>query len=53
MASLGHRLSGMALVLFMPFHFLLLGNAFEGADGIGMRRWRIRIIPWSNLPNGG
>lgn len=28
---LGHRLSGLALALFLPFHFLLLGLAVERA----------------------
>jgi fumarate reductase subunit D len=30
-AHLGHRLSGLALALFLPFHFLLLGLAVEAA----------------------
>ena len=29
-AAMGHRLSGLALVLFLPFHFLLLGTAIDG-----------------------
>ena len=33
-ASIGHRLSGLALALFLPFHFLLLGNALNGAAGL-------------------
>ena len=33
-ASIGHRLSGIALAIFLPFHFLLLGTAFDGADGL-------------------
>lgn len=31
-AALGHRLSGVALALFLPAHFLVLGLAIE-ADG--------------------
>ena len=31
-AALGHRLSGLALVLFMPFHFIVLGLALESAE---------------------
>jgi len=31
-AFLGHRLSGLALAVFMPFHFLVLGLALEGHD---------------------
>lgn len=33
-AFLGHRLSGVALALFLPLHFLALGMAIEGADGL-------------------
>lgn len=31
LAFLGHRLSGIALALFLPLHFLVLGLALEGA----------------------
>ncbi len=31
-AAIGHRISGLLLALFLPFHFLLLGTALEGAD---------------------
>ena len=30
-AALGHRLSGLALALFLPFHFAVLGLALEDA----------------------
>lgn len=30
-AAIGHRLSGLALVLFLPLHFLVLGLALDGA----------------------
>ncbi len=30
-AFLGHRLSGIALAIFLPLHFLTLGLALEGA----------------------
>lgn len=33
-AFVGHRLSGIALAIFLPFHLLLLANAFDGADGL-------------------
>jgi len=33
-AAVGHRLSGLALAIFLPFHFLLLGTALEGAEGL-------------------
>ena len=32
LAHLGHRLSGLALALFLPAHFLALGLALEGAE---------------------
>lgn len=31
---MGHRLSGLALAIFLPFHFLLLGTALEGIEGL-------------------
>jgi len=31
-AFLAHRLSGLALAIFLPFHFLLLGLALDGPD---------------------
>jgi len=33
-AAMGHRLSGLALAIFLPFHFLLLGTALEGEQGL-------------------
>jgi len=30
-AALGHRISGLALAIFLPLHFLALGLALEGA----------------------
>ena len=39
-AALVHRLSGLALALFLPFHFLALGLAIEGeADLDAFLRW--------------
>ncbi len=31
---IAHRLSGIALALFLPFHFLLLGQALDGAQSL-------------------
>lgn len=31
-AFAGHRLSGVALAIFLPLHFLMLGTALDGAD---------------------
>ena len=31
-AFLGHRISGLLLAIFLPFHFLALGLALEGAS---------------------
>jgi len=33
-AFLGHRLSGLALALFLPFHFLILGLALSGTESM-------------------
>ena len=33
-AFIGHRLSGLALALFLPIHFLLLGTALNGGDAL-------------------
>lgn len=33
-AFLGHRLSGIALALFLPAHFVLLGSALGGARNL-------------------
>jgi len=30
LASLGHRVSGLALTLFLPFHFIMLASALGG-----------------------
>lgn len=33
-AALIHRLSGLALAVFLPLHFLALGTALRGADAL-------------------
>ena len=33
-AFAAHRVSGVALALFLPVHFLLLGTALDGAAGL-------------------
>jgi fumarate reductase subunit D len=33
-AALGHRISGVALAIFLPLHFLALGLALEGARAL-------------------
>lgn len=33
-AALGHRISGVALAIFLPLHFLALGLALEGAEAL-------------------
>ncbi len=39
-AALVHRVSGLALVCFLPLHFLALGLAIEGAGALeGFLRW--------------
>ena len=44
LAFVGHRLSGLALVLFLPLHFYFLGSAFNGADGLD------RLLVYTDLP---
>ncbi|MBY8975472.1 succinate dehydrogenase, cytochrome b556 subunit [Rhodobacteraceae bacterium NNCM2] len=43
-AAIGHRVSGLALVIFLPLHFLILGTALEGAEA--MDRW----LSFAELP---
>ena len=43
-AFLAHRLSGLALVLFVPLHFLALGLALEGAEPLD------RFLSFADLP---
>ncbi len=39
-AFLVHRLSGLALAVFLPAHFLVLGQALRGAEGLDSAlRW--------------
>jgi fumarate reductase subunit D len=39
-AFLVHRLSGIALAAFLPLHFLVLGQALDGADALdAFLRW--------------
>ena len=43
-AFLGHRLSGLALAIFLPFHFLVLGLALEGGSSLD------EFLKWSDQP---
>jgi len=43
-AFLVHRLSGLALALFLPFHFLVLGLAIEGDAALD------GFLVWSSVP---
>ena len=39
-AYMAHRLSGLGLAIFLPFHFLVLGLALEGeAEMDGFLKW--------------
>lgn len=39
-AAILHRLSGIALAIFLPLHFLTLGSALQGAAGLdGVLAW--------------
>ncbi len=44
LAYVGHRLSGLGLAVFLPFHFLVLGLALERGDGLD------EFLIWSNQP---
>jgi fumarate reductase subunit D len=47
-AFLVHRLSGLALTLFLPLHFWALGTAIDGEARLdGFLRWADR--PWVKL----
>ena len=51
LAALLHRLSGLALVIFLPFHFLALGLAIEGEAKLdGFLRWADQ--PWVKVSEG-
>ena len=43
-AFLVHRLSGLALAVFLPFHFYALGTALEGEARLG------EFLAWSEQP---
>ena len=49
-AFLGHRLSGLALAAFLPFHFLALGLAVEEAALDGFLAWTdmalVKLAEW-------
>jgi len=43
-AALVHRLSGLALAIFLPFHFFVLSLAFHGGAGLDS------FLRWSDQP---
>jgi fumarate reductase subunit D len=49
-AFLGHRLSGLALALFLPFHFLALATALQAARFDALIVWTehplVRAAEW-------
>lgn len=50
-AFLGHRLSGLALAVFLPLHFLTLGLALEGAAALDSLLaftdlWIVKLAEW-------
>ena len=51
-AAMVHRLSGLALAIFLPFHFLALGLAIDGEASLnGFLRWTDQ--PWVKFSEGG
>ena len=52
MAALVHRLSGLALAIFLPLHFLALGLAIDGEARLeGFLRWSEQ--PLVKIAEGG
>ena len=51
-AAIGHRLSGLLLALFLPFHFLALGLAIEGAAELE-QFLRLADNPWIKFAEWG
>ena len=52
LAALLHRLSGLALAIFLPLHFLALGLAINGESRLeGFLRWSDAF--WVKLAEGG
>ncbi|MEZ5740400.1 MAG: succinate dehydrogenase, cytochrome b556 subunit [Burkholderiaceae bacterium] len=50
-AFVAHRVSGLALAAFLPFHFLLLGSALRGEQALdGLLHWAdtplVKIAEW-------
>ncbi len=43
-ASIVHRVSGIVLALFLPFHFLALGTALSGAASLD------EFLAWTDRP---
>ena len=51
LAAVLHRLSGVALAVFLPMHFIALGTALGGADSLQnflvlTHSWFIRLAEW-------
>jgi fumarate reductase subunit D len=51
LAAIVHRLSGVALAIFLPMHFLALGTALSGADSLQSflvltHSWFVRVAEW-------
>lgn len=44
LAAMAHRISGLALAIFLPLHFLTLGLAIEGEARLE------RFLRWSDQP---
>jgi fumarate reductase subunit D len=43
-AFIVHRVSGLGLSIFLPAHFLVLGQALRGAEGLD------RMLAWTEQP---
>lgn len=50
-AAILHRLSGVALSIFLPMHFIALGTALSGAGALDSflgltHHWFVRVAEW-------
>ena len=52
LAALVHRLSGIALAIFLPLHFLALASALAGADAFDSFL-AVTATPWVKCAEGG
>lgn len=52
LAAIAHRVSGVLLAAFLPFHFLLLASALDGPDALD-HYLRLADNPWVKFAEWG